>query len=199
MKLSPGKREKTGLMAPSHALRTEIKGDIRECLARDGVNRGPAYQAERLVSHGYTSAEKAVAANYAPGDAVAFHRDYKSLGVAKGDEPRVAGVDHRKGTVMLEGPERKSVPWRPRAVSAKRGAVEVYRTDPMELRAGDRIRWTRNDTGLGLVNSDMAEVAAVRGNPVAFMKRELLLDGMSGATLSENMGASSCRDLLASN
>ena len=38
----------------------------------------------------------------------------------------------------------------------------------MELRAGDRIRWTRNDTGLGLVNSDTAEVAAVRGSRVAF-------------------------------
>ena len=38
----------------------------------------------------------------------------------------------------------------------------------MELRAGDRIRWTRNDTGLGLVNSDTAEVAVVRGDRVAF-------------------------------
>ena len=38
----------------------------------------------------------------------------------------------------------------------------------MGLRAGDRIRWTRNDTGLGLVNSDTAEVAAVRGDRVAF-------------------------------
>ena len=32
----------------------------------------------------------------------------------------------------------------------------------MELRAGDRIRWTRNDAGLGLVNSQTAEVPAVR-------------------------------------
>ena len=168
LKLPAHERENTGLMAPSHALRTEINGHIRERLARDGVIRGPAYEAKRLVSHGYTSAEKAVAANYMPGDVVGFHRDYKSLGVAKGDERRVAGVDHRKGTVMLEGPEGQSVPWRPRAVGAKRGAVEVYRTESMELRAGDRIRWTRNDTGLGLVNSDTAEVASVRGNRVAF-------------------------------
>ena len=38
----------------------------------------------------------------------------------------------------------------------------------MELRAGDRIRWTRNDAGLGLVNSGTAEVAAVRDGRVAF-------------------------------
>ena len=172
LKLSLRERENTGLMAPSHALRTEINGHIRERLARDGVIRGPAFEAERLVSRGYTSAEKTVAGNYSPGDVVAFHRDYKSLGVTKGDERRVSGVDHRKGTVTLEGPDGQSVPWRPRAVGARngkgRGAVEVYRTESMELRAGDRIRWTRNDTGLGLVNSDTAEVAAVRGNRVAF-------------------------------
>ena len=37
-----------------------------------------------------TTAEKAVAANYSTGDAVAFPRDYRSLGVAKSDERRVA-------------------------------------------------------------------------------------------------------------
>ena len=168
LRLSPRERENTGLMAPSHALRREINGHIRERLARDGVIRGPAFGDERMVSHGYTNAEKMLAVNYSPGDVVAFHRDYKSLGVAKGDERRVAGVDHRKGTVMLEGPEGEGVPWQPRHVGAKRGGVEVYRTESMELRAGDRIRWTRNDTGLGLVNSDTAEVAAVRGSRVAF-------------------------------
>ena len=152
----------------SHALRTAINGHIRERLARDGVIHGPAHEAERLVSHGYTSAEKMVAANYSPGDVVSFHRDYRSLGVAKGDERRVSAVDHRKGTVMLEGPDGQSVPWRPRQVGAKRGAVEVYRTESMELRAGDRIRWTRNDAGLGLVNSDTAEVSRVRDGRVAF-------------------------------
>ncbi len=168
LRLSPHERENTGLMAPSHALRREINGHIRERLARDGVIRGPAYEGERLVSHGHTGAEKMVAANYARGDIVAFHRDYKSLGVAKGDELRVAGVDRRKGVVMLEVKNGETVPWRPRAVGAKRGAVEVYRTESMELRAGDRIRWTRNDTGLGLVNSDTAEVTSVRGGFVAF-------------------------------
>ena len=106
-----------------------------------------------------------LAANYLPGDVVAFHRDYRGLGVEKGDERRVAGA---KGIVMLEGKEGETVAWRPRQVGAKRGGVEAYRTETMELRAGDRIRWTRNDTGLGLVNSDTAEVAAVRGDRVAF-------------------------------
>ena len=81
---------------------------------------------------------------------------------------KLVGVDHRKGTVVLEGKEGETVPWRPRQVGAKRGGVEVYRTEAMELRAGDRIRWTRNDTGLGLVNNDTAEVAEVRDGRVRF-------------------------------
>ena len=166
--LSDRERENTGVMAPSHALRREINGRIRERLARDGAIRGPAYESERLVSHGYTNAEKALAANYAPGDIVAFHRGYRSLGVEKGDERRVARVDAAIGTVFLEGPKRTETAWRPRMAGAKRGGVEVYRTEGIELRAGDRVRWTRNDIGLGLVNSGTAEVAAVRGNRVSF-------------------------------
>ena len=44
----------------------------------------------------------------------------------------------------------------------------MYRREDIELRAGDRIRWTRNDDGLGLVNSRTAEVAAVAGGKVTF-------------------------------
>ena len=106
LKLSVQERENTGLMAPSHELRRQINGHIRERLGRDGVIHGPALESERLVSHGYTNAEKTLAANYAPGDVVAFHRDYKSLGVEKGDERRVTGVDHETGTVALKGAGR---------------------------------------------------------------------------------------------
>ena len=43
-----------------------------------------------------------------------------------------------------------------------------YRSEGIELRAGDRIRWTRNDDGLGLVNSRTAEVLSVANGRVTF-------------------------------
>ena len=168
LRLSGEEREHTGLMAPSHALRRSINGHIRDRLARDGAIRGPALEIERLVSHGHTTAEKSLAAHYAPGDMVGFQRDYRSLGVEKGDERRVASVDHATGTVMLEGRSGEAIPWQPRRVGGRRGAVEVYRAETIELRAGDRIRWTRNDAGLGLVNSHTAEVRSVEGGGVSF-------------------------------
>ena len=167
LKLSPEERENTGVMAPSHELRRAINGHIRERLAREGTIHGPVFQGERLVSHGYTRAEKALAANYAPGDVVAFHRPYKRHGVDKGEERRVDGVDHRSGTVMLKGRDGEVVSWQPNVVAGRAGGAEVYRAEAIELRAGDRVRWTRNDKGSGLVNSRTAEVVSVRQDRVS--------------------------------
>ena len=166
--LSPEARGNAGLMAPSHALREDINAIVRERLVRDGVVHGPAMTAERLVSRGYTNAEKTLAANYAPGDVVAFHRAYKRLGVEKGDELRVDGVDHASRTVGLSGKDGQSVVWEPGRLAARTGGAEVYKADSIELREGDRIRWTRNDAGLGLVNSQTAEVAGVKDGRVTF-------------------------------
>ena len=155
-------------MAPSHELRQAINGHIRERLAQEGRIHGPAMHAERLVSTGYTNAEKAVAGNYAVGDVVAFHRPYKRLGVEKGDERRVTGVDHAARAVLLEGADGGTVAWKPAEIGGRKGGTEVYRAEGIELRAGDRIQWTRNDTSLGLVNSRSAEVAEVKEGRVTF-------------------------------
>ena len=166
--LSSEARESTGVMAPSHELRQAINGHIRERLARDGTIHGPAMQTERLVSKGYTNAEKALAGNYAAGDVVAFHRPYKRIGVEKGDERRVAGVDHGSREVLLDDGKGGAVAWKPARIGGRTGGTEVYRAEGIELRAGDRIRWTRNDAGLGLVNSRTAEVGEVGNGRVTF-------------------------------
>ena len=152
LRLPEEERDKTGLMAPSHTLRQQINAYIRTRLVRDGTIHGPGMRTKRLVSRGYTRAEMTVAGNYSPGDTVAFHRPYKSLGVEKGEHRRVHGVDQNSGTVYLSSPEGEAVPWQPLRVGASRGAVEVYKSENIELRAGDRIRWTRNDKAHGLVN-----------------------------------------------
>ena len=168
LRLGPEARENTGVMAPSHELRQEINGHIRERLAREGRIHGPTMRSERLVSKGYTNAEKALAGNYAVGDVVAFHRPYKRIGVDKGDERRVAGVNHKAREVVLEGKDGGTVAWKPKEIGGRRGGSEVYRAEDIELRADDRIRWTRNDAGLGLVNSRTAEVLSVANGRVAF-------------------------------
>ena len=166
--MAPEDRERTGVMAPSHELRLRINGHIRDELAREGRLQGPAAEVERLVSKGYTQAEKALTDNYAKGDVVAFYRSYRRLGVEKGDERRVMGVDGRRGAVLLDDGKGGSIAWRPAQVGGRSGGTEVYRAEGIELRAGDRVRWTRNDAGLGVVNSRTAEVMGVTNGRVAF-------------------------------
>ncbi len=168
LRLDAEARENTGVMAPSHELRQAINGHIRQRLDREGRLHGRAMGSERLVSKGYTNAEKALADNYEPGDVVAFHRPYLRIGVEKGDERRVTGVDREAGAVLLADGEGGSVAWKPEEIGGRRGGSEVYKVEDIELRAGDRIRWTRNDAGLGLVNSRPAEVLNVASGRVTF-------------------------------
>ncbi|MDE0003977.1 MAG: conjugative relaxase, partial [Rhodospirillaceae bacterium] len=170
--LSPEARERTGVMTPSHALRQAVNEHIRERLTREGRITGPELRTQRLVSKGYTRAEKALASNYEAGDVVAFHRPYNRLSVEKGDERRVERVDRKNWTVHLEGLDGSTVAWKPSEIGGRQGGTEVYRTESMELRAGDRIRWTRNDKSLGVVNSGMAEVLGVRKGRVTFRLEE---------------------------
>ena len=70
--------------------------------------------------------------------------------------------------------------WKPSQIGGRQGGTEVYRRENIELRAGDRIRWTRNEAAMGLVNSGMAEVTGVKNGRVSFRLedgRSLELDG----------------------
>ena len=168
LRLDADARENTGVMAPSHALRQAINGHIRERLVREGRLHGPTMESERLVSKGYTNAEKSLAANYGRGDVVAFHRPYKRIGVEKGDERAVVGVDRKTRAVLLDDGKGGRVAWKPEEIGGRKGGSEVYRAEEIALRAGDRIRWTRNDAGRGLVNSRTAEVLRVANGRVTF-------------------------------
>ena len=168
------------MIAPTRALRDEINDTIRAQLIAEGAVSGPARQGEKLVSRGLTKAEMARASNYAVGDMVTFNRRYKTLGVDKGDERGVARVDYERNTVWLRDGNGNLVDWRPYLLAGAKGGVEVYRSEEMGLRAGDRVRWTRNHPGSGLANGETALVETVGRDGVRFR----LEDG-SSARLAE--------------
>ncbi len=66
------------------------------------------------------------------------------------------------------GRQGGTVAWKPAEVGGRKGGIEVHRPEEIELRAGDRVRWTRNEAGLGLVNSCTAEVVSLANGRVAF-------------------------------
>ena len=168
LSLSPEERAATGVIAPTRALRDEINETIRAQLIGEGAVSGPSRQGEKLVSRGLTRAEMARASNYSAGDTVIFNRQYKTLGVDKGDEHEVARVDYERNTVWLRDGNGNLVDWRPYMLVGAKGGVEVYRSEEMELRRGDRVRWTRNDPSSGLTNGETAVVESVGKDGVGF-------------------------------
>ncbi len=179
--LPPARRAAAEVIAHTAALRREIGAAIRDGLVREGVVRGPAWQGERLAPLALGSALLADPASYRPGDTVVFRRAYKRLGVREGAERTVTEVDPGSGLVRLADARGRIADWRPGSLAALSGGVELFRNEPLELRAGDRVRWTRDEPAMGLRAGRLARVGAVRGNCVL-----LRLEGGTALTLASS-------------
>ena len=163
--LPPEARATTAVLAPTHAIRREIHDTIREGLATEGALDGRALTIERLIDRRLTRAEAANLRSYAEGDTVVFNRD--AYGCQKDDICKVTRIDGNE--VELAHPGGTLRRFRPSGNAARN--LGVFDTARIEIRAGDRIRWTRNRTAPrarggrrqapDLVNGDTAEVLAI--------------------------------------
>ena len=150
-------RDGTLLLAPTHALREEINRTVREALADEGVLRGRALTIDRLVNLGMTRAERGDVRNYREDDEVVFNQDLVNYRLRKDEVLTVTGIEH--DSVILAHPDGKARRIRP--AGPIRYRFDVYETREIELRAGDRIRWTRNDKKRTLINGEKAEVTEI--------------------------------------
>ena len=180
LKLEPEAREATGVTAPTRALRDEINATIRDGLVAEGAIRGPAMEVEKLVPLGLTAAEMTRTANYRAGDTALFNRRYKTLGVEKGDRREVESVDAKSGTVRLKDAKGNIVDWKPVRIAAAKGGLEVYRSETTALRAGDRVRFTRNDPASRLTNGQLATVDTIERDGVRFRLEDGSLARLDG-------------------
>ena len=162
--LDEAARAETALLAPTHELRERINATVREALVEEGVLHGRRLTIERLVSRGMTRAQKGDIRNYAEGDEVVFLHDIWGGKARAGECFAVMGIED--GRVRLEHGDGRRLAIRPDG--RVRYQVEVYETRTIEIRAGDRIRWTRNDPARGLANGDRAEVVEIGPRRVSF-------------------------------
>ena len=162
-------RARTLLAASTHELREEINAVVREAMAADGVLRGRTLRIERLVGFGMSRAGMADVRNYREGDTVLFNQDLVNFRARKDEPLTVVGIDDDR--LLLSHPDGK-----PRHVVPHRGRnryrMEVYETRPIEVRAGDRIRWTRNDRKRNLAKGEQAEITAITRERVRFRRAD---------------------------
>jgi conjugative relaxase-like TrwC/TraI family protein len=148
--LSPAERARTLVIEPSRDGRDTLTAMIRQQLTQRGELSSAAVRFEALEAKGLTRAETRQAASYAIGDVVRFARDYADKGVTRGAAYRVERIDPDKAAIMLKSADGSAVDWRLRQWGA--GKVEVFEPKSMELQAGDRVQFTRNDREAGRIN-----------------------------------------------
>ena len=164
LELSPEDRAGTAIVAPTHAERAEIAAVIRAGLAAEGVLRGHTLTIDRYVNLHLTRAEKGDLAHYRLGDIAVFHVDLRHLRIHRDDACQVRAVEGDR--VVLAHPDGTARHIRPD--SEVRYRLEVYEPRPIDLRAGDRIRWTRPDLELEVDNGALATITAIDRHRVRF-------------------------------
>lgn len=152
-------RARTLVIEPSREGRDALTAEIRTALTRSGALTGPAVAMQSLANKALTRAETRDPSNYDKGDVVRFTRDYADKGVSRGEAFRVESVDPTKGAITLKSEDGREVDWRLRQWGA--GKVQAFAPQSLELKAGDNIRFTRNDREAGRVNGGRGEVIAV--------------------------------------
>ena len=173
----PGEvRAETMVLAPTHAIRREIHETIREGLALEGTLHGATLAIERLIDRRLTRAEASDLRSYAVGDTVVFHRD--AYGGLRDDICTVARIGD--DSVELAHPDGAPRRFRPSGNASRN--LGLFDTASIEIRAGDRIRWTRNRAAPrarfgrprapDLVNGDTAGVLAIDSRRVRFVTED---------------------------
>ncbi|MCE2519850.1 MAG: relaxase domain-containing protein, partial [Alphaproteobacteria bacterium] len=163
-------RARTALLAPTHAIRRDINERVREGLAEEGLLHGRTLAIERLVDRRFTREQASRISNYEKGDVVVFHRD--AYGCMRDDVATVTGFED--GQVVLDHADGRERRFRPSGNAARN--LAVCETAGIEIRAGDRIRWTRNRKERpgrypvpACVNGEEARILAIDSRRVRMM------------------------------
>ena len=161
-KLDGKERQKTLVIEPSREGRDTLTKEIRQRLGEAGALHGPAVETSRLVPRDLTRAEARDPHSYAIGDTIRFTKDYADKGVSKAQAYRVTGIDTDKAAIMLAGRDGRTIDWRLRQWGAAQS--QAFTTKSFELRAGDKVQFTRNDRALGRINGQQGEIVAVNSD-----------------------------------
>ena len=174
--LPPEERDDTLLLAPTHTIRRQVNEAVRVGLDQKGVLHGRTLEIDRLVDRRLTRAQASDIGSYEQSDIAVFHRDH--YGCRKDDICTVTGTE--EGMVILAHPDGEERRFRPSGNAA--WYLRICDTERIEVRAGDRIRWTRNhkvpprsfaQTGApDLVNGGEAEIVEIDYRRVRFRDEE---------------------------
>ena len=131
------RREQVSVGVVTHRARLAVNDAIVNERRKAGEFESPDHGVTILEPAQWTRAQIQSVVSYADTEdrhRVPFRRDYRSLGVRRGDAGRVIRVDEETRAVALDVGGRR-VDWQPH----KNAEVEVYREASRSIAVGDRI------------------------------------------------------------
>lgn len=156
-RLAPEARQGTLVLTSTNADRQALNQAIREELKARG-ELGEGRRVAMLERADRTAAQLREAVSFQKGDAVQFQRDYRSLGVEKGQTGEVLRADARLNTVTVKLDSGREI-----TVLADRQRMQTYERVEKEFTAGDRVRFTQNDHAAGMRNGQQGTVEKFDG------------------------------------
>jgi len=145
MKMPAQDRAETLIISGANEARQAINDMIRAKEQRAGT--GDVY--ETLTRRDTTQAERRFAKNYRLGDAIQPERDYKKIGLERGEIYRIVETES-DNKLTVEGKDGHRATFSPMVYNR----LSVYQIEHKEFVAGDRVRITRNEANLDVANGD---------------------------------------------
>lgn len=137
--MARNERDKTLVIAPARADRAAINDQVRQHLTEKGELGREEVKLQTYVAKDLTRAEARDARSYRAGETIEFQRDYKSLGVAKGERWKVEHVDARNNTLRVskDGKETSYDP-------SRHTKTQALESREIGVRQGDKLIYTAN-------------------------------------------------------
>lgn len=155
-------RSETLIVSGTNNNRQAINEKVRESL--DLAGKGETFNL--LTRKDMTKAQALRTTSYQAGDMVRAEKDYKSLGLVRGEMAQV--VEGRAGIVTLERKDGEKVEWRP----TSQPSMAAYTQREGELSKGDIIRFAENDYRKNIINGERATVVDLNKHQITLEKSD---------------------------
>jgi ATP-dependent exoDNAse (exonuclease V) alpha subunit len=152
-KMDTNQRENTLLVSPTRKLRDKINDKIRIELRKENTLQG---KLEKFIAlrQNMTTADLRFAPSFNRGDIVKFNTKYEN-GINRGDYLKVIKTNEITNSITMEKDGKQYIHKLKSGIKYD-DKFEVFEDIKLKLQEGLKIKFTKNDKQLGLINSETA-------------------------------------------
>lgn len=175
-------RESTLLFAATHKDRASITHLIRQGLEEQGALGGQSLTHKTLKMKPMEPIQQRFASYYQKDDVIRFNQDFNRHRITQNQYYRVGVISpkHRRDNVLPLIDEKgkkytfalKSLPHYKAHTAAFERPIEIYQSEIIELKTGDKLMWTRNFKQDGIRNGEIFQLEAIQKDALILKSKE---------------------------